>query len=60
MKTAKRPLAWRVSKALKPRNPVIAALKANLGARAGSHGKDRKALRRAAKMAMVKDLSEDE
>lgn len=58
MKTFNPLPAWRVAKALKPRNPVLAALKANQGARGGPHGKTRGAVRRAEKMALLKDLAD--
>lgn len=58
MKTFNPLPAWRVAKALKPRNPVLAALKANLGAKGGAHGKTRGAIRRAEKIAMWKDLAD--
>lgn len=60
MKTVNPLPAWRVAKALKPRNPVLAALKANLGARGGPHGKSRGGVRRAEKMALVRELSGDD
>lgn len=59
MKTINPLPSWRVAKALKPRNPVLAALKANLGARGGPHGKSRGAMRRAEKMALLKELQND-
>ena len=47
-----------VAKASKPRNPVLAALKSNHGARgAGAHRKKHGALRRAEKMAVLKALA---
>ena len=46
-----------VAKALKPRNPVLAALKAAQGAKGGAHRKQRGALRRAEKMAVAKALA---
>ncbi len=57
MKTINPLPARRVDKTLKPRNPVLAALKANLGARGGVHGKTRGAVRRAEKMALLKELA---
>lgn len=60
MKTINPLPAWRVAKALKPRNPILAALKANLGARGGPHGKSRGAVRRAEKMAIRKELDSDD
>lgn len=52
--------ARRAARALKPRNPILAALKANQGARAGVHQKSRGALRRAGKMALGKALGDEE
>ena len=46
-----------VEKLLKPRNPVLAALKASQGARGGLHRKKRGALRRAEKMAIAKAVA---
>ncbi len=47
-----------VAKASKPRNPVLAALKSNQGAKgAGAHRKKRGALRRAENMAIQKALA---
>jgi hypothetical protein len=60
MKTTNPLPAWRVAKALKPRNPVLAALKANQGARGGPHQKTHGAVRRAEKMALVKQLVTDD
>lgn len=48
-------LARRVAKAMKPRNPVLAALKDRRGG-AGPHGKSRGALRRAENMAVRQAL----
>jgi hypothetical protein len=56
MKTVNPLLARRVAKAMKPRNPVLAALKGRRGG-AGAHVKPGGALRRAEKMALVRDLS---
>jgi hypothetical protein len=48
----------RVAKAMKPRNPVLAALKNSQGAKgAGAHRKKRGALRRAEKMAVAQVLA---
>jgi hypothetical protein len=60
MKTINPLPAWRVAKALKPRNPILVALKANLGARGGPHGKSRGGLPPAPKMALVKALDSDD
>jgi hypothetical protein len=60
MKTINPLPAWRVAKALKPRNPILVALKANLGARAGPHGKSRGGVRRAEKVALRKELDSDD
>ncbi len=60
MKTVNPIPAWRVAKALKPRNPILQALKANLGAKGGPHGKKRGAVRRAEKMALAKSLANDD
>jgi hypothetical protein len=60
MKNIKRLAQRRSAVTLKPRNPVIAALNAGLGARSGRHGKDRGAQRRAEKMAIGKQASEVE
>jgi hypothetical protein len=54
MKTLNQLLAPRVSKALKPRNPVLAALKAQRSSGAGAHVKSTGALRRAEKMVVAK------
>lgn len=52
-------LTRRVAKTLKPRNPVLAALKANRSpGRAGAHEKSRGAIRRAEKMAVLAALRE--
>lgn len=51
MKTTKPLPTWRLAKVLKPRNPVLAALKTRQG---GAHGKSQGALRRAGKMALRK------
>ena len=50
-------LSRRVNKALKPRNPVLKALK-NRGGGAGAHGKSRGAIRRAENMAVRSLLRE--
>jgi uncharacterized protein GlcG (DUF336 family) len=57
MKTVNPLLARRVAKAMKPRNPVLAALKDRRGG-SGAHVKSRGALRRAEKMAMTKAYRE--
>ena len=49
-----------VIKTSKPRNPILAALKAGQCARGGAHGKSRGALRRAEKMALRKEDYGDE
>ena len=49
-----------VLKALKPRNPILMALKAAQCARGGPHQKSRGALRRAEKMALAKELADEE
>jgi hypothetical protein len=51
MKTKNPMLARRVAKGMKPRNPVLLALKARQGG-AGMHRKSRGALRRAENMAV--------
>jgi hypothetical protein len=49
----------RVVKAMKPRNPVQIALKNNQGAKgAGPHRKKRGALRRAEKMAVLRESAD--
>jgi hypothetical protein len=53
MKTVNPIQGARIAKALKPRNPVLTALKARAGG-AGSHEKKRGSVRRAEKMALVK------
>ena len=50
-------LSRRVNKALKPRNPVLEALK-NRGGGAGAHGPSRGAIRRAEKMSLLDELRE--
>ena len=60
MKTKHPSLARRVAKALKPRNPVLAALKANQGARAGPHTKSRGATRRAERVSLLRKLQDDD
>jgi hypothetical protein len=47
-----------VAKAMKPRNPVLAALKNSQGAKGGAHRKKRGALRRAEKMAVARVIAE--
>jgi hypothetical protein len=56
MKTVNPLLARRVAKAMKPRNPVLAALNNRRGG-TGSHVKTRGALRRAEKMAVGRKSS---
>ena len=52
-------LTHKAQKALKPRNPVLIALKNNQGAKgAGAHGKKQGALRRAEKMATRREVAE--
>jgi len=59
MKTINPMLTHKVAKALKPRNPVQIALKNNQGAKgAGAHGKKQGALRRAEKMAVLRELAD--
>ncbi|HEX8988142.1 MAG TPA: hypothetical protein VF816_09275 [Rhodocyclaceae bacterium] len=57
MKTLKtvHPLTDR--RAVKPRNPVLAALAANKGAHGGAHGKTRGAVRRAEKKALQREIA---
>ena len=43
---------------VKPRNPVMAAIKHGQAARGGAHGKSRGALRRAEKVAVARALVE--
>ena len=57
MKTVNPLLSRLVVKTMKPRNPVLAALKDRRGG-AGSHRKKRGALRRAEQMAVAKALNE--
>jgi hypothetical protein len=58
MKTINPMLTRKAAKALKPRNPVQIALKNNQGAKgAGAHGKKHGALRRAEKMAVLRELA---
>jgi hypothetical protein len=56
MKTKNPMLARRVAKTMKPRNPVLVALKAGRGG-AGAHVKSRGALRRAENMAVLQALA---
>jgi len=59
MKTWNPMLTHKAAKAMKPRNPVLIALKNNQGAKsAGAHGKKQGALRRAEKMAMLREVAE--
>ncbi|MDB5803254.1 MAG: hypothetical protein JWN73_576 [Betaproteobacteria bacterium] len=59
MKTMNPMLTHKAAKAMKPRNPVLIALKNNQGARgAGPHGKKQGALRRAEKMAVLREIAE--
>lgn len=52
-------LSHKAQKALKPRNPVLLALKNNLGSRgAGAHRKKQGALRRAEKMALRLEVAD--
>ncbi len=60
MKTINPSTNRRVIKALKPRNPILIALKAAQCAKGGPHQKSRGALRRAEKMALLKDLAGDD
>lgn len=58
IRTVKPLLSRRIAKALKPRNPMLVALKASQGARgAGAHGKKRGSLRRAENMAMAAETA---
>ena len=58
MKTVNPVLSRLAAKAMKPRNPVLIALKNNQGAKgAGAHGKKQGALRRAEKMALGLELA---
>jgi len=51
-------LTHKAAKAMKPRNPVQIALKNNQGAKsAGAHGKKQGALRRAEKMAVLREVA---
>lgn len=59
MKTVNPLLARRVAKTMKPRNPVLVALKDRRGG-AGAHRKSRGALRRAENMAVAQALSDRE
>jgi hypothetical protein len=56
MKTMNPMLARRVAKTMKPRNPVLVALKDRRGG-AGAHRKSRGALRRAENMAVSRELA---
>ncbi|HEX4329558.1 MAG TPA: hypothetical protein VH105_22415 [Burkholderiales bacterium] len=59
MKTRNPMLTHKAAKAMKPRNPVLIALKNNQGAKgAGVHGKKQGALRRAEKMAVLREVAE--
>jgi len=59
MKTRNPMLTIKAAKAMKPRNPVLIALKNNQGAQgAGAHGKTHGALRRAEKMALSQELAD--
>ena len=59
MKTRNPMLSRKAQKAMKPRNPVLIALKNNQGAKgAGAHGKKQGALRRAEKMAVLREVAE--
>ncbi len=55
MKTINPILARQVAKAMKPRNPVLAALKDRRGG-AGAHVKSRGALRREENMAVAREM----
>ena len=57
VKTVNPMLARRVAKTMKPRNPVLVALKDRRGG-AGAHRKSRGALRRAENMAVSLELSD--
>ena len=58
MKTMNPMLTRLAAKAMKPRNPVQIALKNNQGAKsAGPHGKKEGALRRAEKMAVLREVA---
>lgn len=56
MKTLNPLVAQRVAKAIRPRNPVLAALK-NRAAGAGPHRKKGGSLRRAGKIAVARELT---
>jgi len=59
MKTKNPMLTRLAAKAMKPRNPVLIALKNNQGAKsAGPHGKKQGALRRAEKMAVAREMAD--
>ncbi len=57
MKTINPLTAQRVIKAMKPRNPVLAALKNNRSPGSGAHIKAHGALRRAEKMAVAQETA---
>lgn len=59
MKTINPLLSQKAQKALKPRNPVLIALKDNQGSKgAGAHRKKQGSLRRAEKMAVQRALAD--
>ena len=58
MKTTNPVLSRLAAKAMKPRNPVLIALKNNQGAKSGAHRKNQGALRRAEKMAVARQIAE--
>jgi hypothetical protein len=58
MKTINPLTAQRVIKAMKPRNPVLIALKSNRSPGAGAHRKGHSALRRAEKMAVAQETAQ--
>lgn len=58
MKTINPLLGHKLAKAMKPRNTVLAALKAKRGGGAGVHVKSRGALRRAERMALVRQVND--
>ena len=60
MKTIPPPPTPRATKAPKPRTPFLAAPRRAQCARGGPHQKSRGALRRAEKMALLKDLAGDD
>lgn len=57
MKTTNPVLTRLAAKAMKPRNPVLLALKSNQGAKGGAHRKNQGALRRAEKMAVAREIA---